>query len=129
MNFPSFWSVLKGDLSLVGPRPERPELIKRSREEVLYYNGRHSIIPGMTGWAPGQWLPGGYRPKRTHSLRYLLHRKLESTSGHPDYANDLLSLGRSALIALRSWLAAELDPAIIILIRIFPLFAEWSESF
>ena len=49
--FPQFWNVLKGDLSLVGPRPERPELIKRFREEVLYYNARHNIIPGMTGWA------------------------------------------------------------------------------
>jgi exopolysaccharide biosynthesis polyprenyl glycosylphosphotransferase len=48
---PQFWNVLKGDISLVGPRPERPELIKRFREEVLYYNARHNIIPGMTGWA------------------------------------------------------------------------------
>jgi exopolysaccharide biosynthesis polyprenyl glycosylphosphotransferase len=48
---PQFWNVLKGDLSLVGPRPERPELIERFREKVLYYNARHNIIPGMTGWA------------------------------------------------------------------------------
>ena len=48
---PQFWNVLKGDISLVGPRPERPELIKRFREEVLYYNARHNIVPGMTGWA------------------------------------------------------------------------------
>ncbi len=49
--FPQFWNVLKGDLSLVGPRPERPELIKRFREQILYYNARHNIVPGMTGWA------------------------------------------------------------------------------
>jgi exopolysaccharide biosynthesis polyprenyl glycosylphosphotransferase len=48
---PQFWNVLKGDLSLVGPRPERPELIKIFREEILYYNARHNIVPGMTGWA------------------------------------------------------------------------------
>ena len=48
---PQFWNVLCGDLSLVGPRPERPELIKRFRDEILYYNARHNIIPGMTGWA------------------------------------------------------------------------------
>jgi exopolysaccharide biosynthesis polyprenyl glycosylphosphotransferase len=48
---PQFWNVLKGDLSLVGPRPERPELIKKFREEILYYNARHNIVPGMTGWA------------------------------------------------------------------------------
>ena len=49
--FPQFWNVLKGDLSLVGPRPERPELIKKFREQILYYNARHNIVPGMTGWA------------------------------------------------------------------------------
>jgi exopolysaccharide biosynthesis polyprenyl glycosylphosphotransferase len=48
---PQFWNVLKGDISLVGPRPERPELIRKFREEVLYYNARHNIVPGMTGWA------------------------------------------------------------------------------
>jgi len=48
---PQFWNVLKGDLSLVGPRPERPELIRLFREEILYYNARHNIVPGMTGWA------------------------------------------------------------------------------
>jgi lipopolysaccharide/colanic/teichoic acid biosynthesis glycosyltransferase len=48
---PQFWNVLRGDLSLVGPRPERPELIKQFREQILYYNARHNIVPGMTGWA------------------------------------------------------------------------------
>ncbi len=48
---PQFWNVLKGDLSLVGPRPERPELIKKFRESIPFYNARHNIIPGMTGWA------------------------------------------------------------------------------
>jgi exopolysaccharide biosynthesis polyprenyl glycosylphosphotransferase len=48
---PQFWNVLKGEISLVGPRPERPELIRKFREEVLYYNARHNIVPGMTGWA------------------------------------------------------------------------------
>ncbi len=48
---PQFWNVLKGDLSLVGPRPERPELIKQFRETVPFYNARHNIVPGMTGWA------------------------------------------------------------------------------
>ncbi len=48
---PQFWNVLKGDLSLVGPRPERPELIKKFKETIPFYNARHNIIPGMTGWA------------------------------------------------------------------------------
>ncbi|HWA08597.1 MAG TPA: exopolysaccharide biosynthesis polyprenyl glycosylphosphotransferase [Opitutaceae bacterium] len=48
---PQFWNVLKGDMSLVGPRPERPELIDVFKEEILHYNARHSIKPGITGWA------------------------------------------------------------------------------
>jgi exopolysaccharide biosynthesis polyprenyl glycosylphosphotransferase len=55
---PQFWNVLRGDLSLVGPRPERPELIKQFRERILYYNARHNIVPGMTGWAQVNGLRG-----------------------------------------------------------------------
>ena len=48
---PQFWNVFKGEMSLVGPRPERPELIYAFREEVNFYNTRHSVKPGITGWA------------------------------------------------------------------------------
>jgi exopolysaccharide biosynthesis polyprenyl glycosylphosphotransferase len=48
---PQFWNVLKGDMSLVGPRPERPELIDAFKEEIPHYNVRHNIKPGITGWA------------------------------------------------------------------------------
>src|SRR5690606_19419940 len=48
---PQFWNVIKGDMSLVGPRPERPELISDFKEDIPHYNARHSIKPGMTGWA------------------------------------------------------------------------------
>ncbi len=48
---PQFWNVLKGDMSLVGPRPERPELINRFRDQIPHYNARHNVKPGMTGWA------------------------------------------------------------------------------
>jgi exopolysaccharide biosynthesis polyprenyl glycosylphosphotransferase len=48
---PQFWNVLKGEMSLVGPRPERPELIKVFKEEIPHYNARHHIKPGITGWA------------------------------------------------------------------------------
>jgi lipopolysaccharide/colanic/teichoic acid biosynthesis glycosyltransferase len=43
--------VLKGEMSLVGPRPERPELIGIFKEEIPHYNARHNIKPGITGWA------------------------------------------------------------------------------
>ena len=48
---PQFWNVLKGDMSLVGPRPERPELIKNFKHEIPHYQARHNAKPGMTGWA------------------------------------------------------------------------------
>jgi lipopolysaccharide/colanic/teichoic acid biosynthesis glycosyltransferase len=48
---PQFWNVLKGEMSLVGPRPERPELIERFKSKIPHYQVRHSCNPGMTGWA------------------------------------------------------------------------------
>ncbi|MEM7674362.1 MAG: sugar transferase, partial [Verrucomicrobiota bacterium] len=48
---PQFWCVLTGDMSLVGPRPERPELIRNFEKEIDHYNPRHTAKPGITGWA------------------------------------------------------------------------------
>ncbi len=48
---PQFWNVLTGEMSLVGPRPERPELIRNFKEEIAHYNARHNAKPGITGWA------------------------------------------------------------------------------
>ena len=53
-----FWNVLKGDMSLVGPRPERPELIEGFKEEIRHYNVRHNVKPGVTGWAQVHGLRG-----------------------------------------------------------------------
>ena len=55
---PQFWNVLRGDMSLVGPRPERPELIEDFKEEIPHYNARHNIKPGITGWAQVNGLRG-----------------------------------------------------------------------
>lgn len=55
---PQFWNVLVGDMSLVGPRPERPELIQKFKEEIPHYNARHNIKPGITGWAQVNGLRG-----------------------------------------------------------------------
>lgn len=55
---PQFWNVLKGEMSLVGPRPERPELIHNFREVIPHYNARHNIKPGITGWAQINGLRG-----------------------------------------------------------------------
>ncbi len=55
---PQFWNVLMGQMSLVGPRPERPELIEDFKDQIRYYNARHNIKPGMTGWAQIHGLRG-----------------------------------------------------------------------
>ena len=48
---PQVFNVLKGDMSLVGPRPERPFFVEKFQEEIPRYNVKHQVRPGITGWA------------------------------------------------------------------------------
>ena len=48
---PQFFNVLKGDMSLVGPRPERPQFVEKFKEEIPRYMIKHQVRPGITGWA------------------------------------------------------------------------------
>ena len=48
---PQFWNILIGDMSFVGPRPERPEFVEDLEKKIPYYNMRHLVRPGLTGWA------------------------------------------------------------------------------
>ena len=48
---PQLWNVLKGDMSLIGPRPERPYYVEKFKEEIPRYMVKHQVRPGMTGWA------------------------------------------------------------------------------
>ncbi len=49
--FPQFWNVLRGEMSLVGPRPEQPEIVEQLEREIPYFGYRHLVKPGITGWA------------------------------------------------------------------------------
>jgi len=55
---PQFWNVLKGEMSLVGPRPERPYFVEQFRDDIRQYMLRHMSKPGMTGWAQVNGLRG-----------------------------------------------------------------------
>ena len=48
---PQLFNVLKGEMAIVGPRPERPEFVKTLAERIPYYHQRHAVLPGITGWA------------------------------------------------------------------------------
>jgi len=68
---PQFWNVLKGEMSLVGPRPERPELIAGFQYEIPHYNARLMSKPGITGWAQVNGLRGD--TDLTERVRYDLY--------------------------------------------------------
>lgn len=48
---PQFWNIFKGEMSLVGPRPERPQYVEKFRDEIPHYMIKHQVRPGLTGWA------------------------------------------------------------------------------
>lgn len=77
---PQLWNVLRGDMSFVGPRPERPYFVERLSKSMPFYNERHAIRPGITGWAQVNYCYGASiedaRHKLSYDLYYLKNRDL-----------------------------------------------------
>jgi lipopolysaccharide/colanic/teichoic acid biosynthesis glycosyltransferase len=65
---PQLWNVLKGDISFVGPRPERPFFVQRLKKTVPYYKERFTVKPGITGWAQINF---GYASSEEEALQKL----------------------------------------------------------
>jgi sugar transferase (PEP-CTERM system associated) len=77
---PQLWNVLRGDMGFVGPRPERPEFVPWLTEQIPYFNLRHMIRPGLTGWAQVRYGYGATlaeaREKLEFDLYYIKHMTL-----------------------------------------------------
>jgi exopolysaccharide biosynthesis polyprenyl glycosylphosphotransferase len=93
---PQLWNVLRGEMTLVGPRPERPELIAELERQLPYYDRRHLVKPGIAGWAQARCGYGGSEEgtgwKLCHDLFYLKHRSIYF---------DMLTLIENVRVALR----------------------------
>src|SRR5262249_27322981 len=77
---PQLWNVLRGEMSIVGPRPERPDFLAALEEAIPFWSRRHLLRPGVTGWAQ---IKSGYaadaratETKLAYDLWYLRHRRL-----------------------------------------------------
>ena len=77
---PQAWSVLKGEMSFVGPRPERPQFVADLEARLPYYAERHVVKPGITGWAQINYPYGASvedaREKLSYDLYYVKNRSL-----------------------------------------------------
>jgi exopolysaccharide biosynthesis polyprenyl glycosylphosphotransferase len=70
---PQLINVLKGDMDMVGPRPERPFFVKQLQEAIPYYNLRHTVRPGVTGWAQVNYTYGDSVESAKQKLQYDLY--------------------------------------------------------
>jgi sugar transferase (PEP-CTERM system associated) len=70
---PQLWNVLIGDMSLIGPRPERPAFVEQLTETIPYYGQRHVIKPGVTGWAQVRYSYGASVEDAIEKMQYDLY--------------------------------------------------------
>ncbi len=70
---PQFYNILKGEMSIIGPRPERPEFVKNLAQQIPFYKIRHVIKPGLTGWAQVNYPYANTMEEQEIKLRYDLY--------------------------------------------------------
>lgn len=93
--FPQFWNIFKGEMSVVGPRPERPEFIKELEETIPFYRVRLAVKPGMAGWGLINQGYGGSKKDTLEKLQYDLYY-----IKHQSFWLDLQILWRTVLDAV-----------------------------
>ena len=78
--FPQFYNIINGEMSLIGPRPERPVFVNEIAEKMPFYETRHIIKPGLTGWAQVNYAYGesvnDSLIKLQYDLYYIKHRSI-----------------------------------------------------
>lgn len=93
---PQLFNVLRGEMSLVGPRPERPYFVRALERQIPFYNLRHAIQPGITGWAQVSYSYGASVEDAYEKLQYELHYARRMSLGF-----DLRILARTVGVVLR----------------------------
>lgn len=92
---PQIYNVMRGDMGFVGPRPERPEFVQGLIKNIPYYNERHNVKPGLTGWAQLKYPYGATEEDSLEKLKYDLYY-----IKHRSFMLDLLILVRTVEIVL-----------------------------
>jgi len=70
---PQLWNVLRGDMSLIGPRPERPAFVAQLTQQIPFYGQRHVVKPGLTGWAQVRYSYGASVEDAIEKMQYDLY--------------------------------------------------------
>ena len=92
---PQLWNVLKGEMSIIGPRPERPHFVDQLTKEIPFYRARHAVTPGLTGWAQVKYPYGASAEDALIKLQYDLYY-----IKHQGAYLDLLILLKTVLVVL-----------------------------
>ena len=92
---PQIYNVIRGDMGFVGPRPERPEFVQKLIKNIPYYNERHNVKPGLTGWAQLKYPYGATEADSLEKLKYDLYY-----IKHRSFLLDLLILVRTVEVVL-----------------------------